>query len=77
MTSVRVGGGAAGDRERDKRAGLPRFYSAKDVAEMLGVSMRSVRRWIERGELVVHRLGSAVRISDADLKTFLAVHRDQ
>lgn len=52
------------------------FHTVAEVAQMLGVSTRSVRRWIERGELVVHRLGGALRISDADLKAFLALHRE-
>jgi excisionase family DNA binding protein len=45
------------------------------VAERTGVSVRTVRRWIEHGELVAHRLGRAVRISEADLVTFLALRR--
>ena len=45
------------------------------VAERLGLSLRSVRRLIARGELPVHRLGRAVRISEDDLVRFLAAHR--
>jgi len=52
------------------------FCTIKRVAEHLGVSTRTVRRWIERGELVAHRFGSAVRIADRDLLAFLAVHRE-
>ena len=43
---------------------------------MLAVSVRTVHRWIARRELAVHRLGGAVRISDSDLKVFLALHRE-
>lgn len=52
------------------------FCTIKTVAERLGVSTRTVRRWIERGELVAHRFGSAVRIAECDLLAFLAVHRE-
>ena len=52
------------------------FCSIKTVAERLGVSKRTVRRWIERGELVAHRINGVVRIADRDLLAFLAVHRE-
>jgi excisionase family DNA binding protein len=42
----------------------------------LGVSTRTVRRWIARGELAVHRFGTSVRVSDDDLRAFLARHRE-
>ena len=54
----------------------PRFFSIAYVAEALSVSDRTVRRWIDRGELVVHRFGRGVRIAETDLKAFLAVRRD-
>ena len=41
----------------------------------LGVSTRTVRRWIKRGDLVAHHFGTAVRIAEADLKAFIARHR--
>ena len=51
------------------------FYSVDDVAEQLGVSSKSVRRWIAAGELPVHRLGRQLRISEADLVAFIAQRR--
>ena len=56
-------------------AAWEKFYTACDVAELLEVSLRSVRRWIEAGELAAHRFGAAVRIADADLKEFVARRR--
>jgi excisionase family DNA binding protein len=53
-----------------------KFLTIADVAELLVVATRTVRRWIERGELVPHRLGGAVRIAESDLKDFLALRRD-
>jgi excisionase family DNA binding protein len=52
------------------------FFSIAEVAERFQVSTRTVRRWIVGGELVVHRVGNVVRVSEGDLRTFLALHRD-
>jgi excisionase family DNA binding protein len=54
---------------------LPRFLSVHEVHEQLGVSAKTVRRWIERGELHVHRLGRQLRISEEDLAAFIAQYR--
>jgi excisionase family DNA binding protein len=51
------------------------FFTVPDVAEHLGVADRTVRRWIEGRQLVAHRFGRAVRISEEDLRRFLAAHR--
>ena len=51
------------------------FFTVPDVAEHLGVSTRTVRRWIDDEELVAHKFGRAVRISEGDLREFLAAHR--
>jgi excisionase family DNA binding protein len=48
-----------------------RFYSVPQVADLLGVSTRSVRRWIAASELFAHKFGRQVRISEADLRTFV------
>lgn len=54
---------------------LPRFFTVPQVADMLAISQRSVRRRIAVGELSAHRWGRQVRISEADLRTFLALHK--
>ena len=54
---------------------LARFYTIAQVAELLAISERSVRRWIATGELVAHKFGRGVRISETELKTFLALHK--
>jgi excisionase family DNA binding protein len=55
---------------------LPRHYTINAVAETLDVSTRTVRRWIANGTLTAHRLGGVLRISEADLRAFLAEHRE-
>jgi excisionase family DNA binding protein len=61
---------------RRRQAGQPlRFYTKAEVADMVGVSLRTVQRWAEAGDLAVHRFRGAVRIAEADLKVFFALHR--
>jgi excisionase family DNA binding protein len=52
-----------------------RFLALKDVASSLSVSIKSLRRWIDAGELRVHRLGHHLRVSEEDLNHFLAQRR--
>jgi len=53
----------------------PKFYTVAQVAGMLDVSTRSVRRWIEQNRLIAHHFGAVVRIAETDLKAFIAEHR--
>jgi len=50
---------------------LPRFYTVEQVANLLSVSQRSVRRWIAARELLAHKFGRQVRISEIDLRAFV------
>jgi excisionase family DNA binding protein len=50
---------------------MTRFYTVAEVADLLVVSTRSVRRWIARGELLAHKFGRQVRISEIDLRAFV------
>ena len=62
---------------RDRRHGdRIRFFTIAEVAERLQVAPRTVRRWIQAGDLVVHRVGGVVRIAELDLRAFLALHRE-
>jgi len=54
---------------------LPTFYTIRVISEALDVSPRTVRRWIDRGELIAHKLGHSIRISDNDFRVFLARRR--
>jgi excisionase family DNA binding protein len=54
----------------------PRYFTISDVADSLSVSNRTVRRWIDRRLLIAHRIGGTLRIAEADLKAFLALHRE-
>jgi len=51
-------------------------FTISEVAERLHVATRTVRRWIRADDLTVHRVGGVVRIAEADLRAFLALHRE-
>lgn len=53
-----------------------RFFTIAEVGKFVAVSTRTVRRWIERKELVAHYFGGAVRIGESDLKAFIAFKRN-
>jgi len=69
---------ASGDCARigaRKTTDLPKFFTIGQIAELLEVSTRTVRRWIDAELLVAHRFGGVVRIAAQDLRAFLAQHR--
>jgi excisionase family DNA binding protein len=68
----------SGDRVRAgarKTTAIPKFFTIGQVADLLEVSTRTVRRWTDAGLLVTHRFGGVVRIAEHDLRLFLAQHR--
>jgi excisionase family DNA binding protein len=58
-----------------KKPNTPCFYTINDVAGILQVSPRTVRRCIDRGDLKSHKLEGLVRISHDDLQAYLAGKR--
>ena len=52
------------------------FTSIADVAEHLDVNARTIRRWIDKGDLVAHRFGRQLRISRTDLEAFVRMRRE-
>lgn len=52
-----------------------RFFSQKQVADQLGVDPKTVQRWIKAGQLIVHAFGRSIRISEEDLRNFIASRR--
>lgn len=57
------------------RTRLTVFLSARDVAAHLGVSTKTVRRWIKTGDLPAHRLGGQIRMAEEDVISFTALRR--
>jgi excisionase family DNA binding protein len=58
--------------KRKKRSQLQgRLRTIQNVADECQVSTKTVRRWIDDGELAAYKLGRQWRISELDLKHFL------
>jgi len=55
---------------------LPALLTLDQAAEVLQVSTKTIRRWIDAGELVAHRIGRQLRISEADLQSFIRMRRE-
>lgn len=47
------------------------YYSLKKVAEMLDVSLSTVRYWVSVGKLKAHKAGRLVKIKKEDLEEFI------
>lgn len=54
---------------------LGSFLSTREVASRLGVSSKTIGRWVQRGELRAHHLGRQIRVSEEDICAFLAARR--
>ncbi len=55
---------------------LPKVYSIREIADHLKVSDKTVRRWINHGELTAHRMGRQLRISEPDFVAFIRIGRE-
>ena len=51
------------------------FFTIKEVAEQLKISLSMVYALVSRGELVCHEFGSCKRVAEDDLKRFLDERR--
>ena len=58
---------------RPPTPGVPRLLKVKEVAELLGVSTRTIQTWLELGKLTPIRLSPrALRISEDEVGSFIA-----
>jgi excisionase family DNA binding protein len=60
-------------------AGLPEFLTVKEIAQFLGMSEKTVRRWVQRGSLTAIKLSmnprGALRIEKESLIHLLKLLR--
>ena len=54
---------------------VQRLLDVAGIASRLGVSEKTIRRMINRGELSAHRVGRLLRIAEADLADYLSSRR--
>ena len=54
---------------------LPTLLTIRQAADQLQFCDESVRRAVVRGDLIAHRVGGAIRISQADLDAFVKAGR--
>lgn len=53
------------------------FYTIKELAELLGVSVRTLERVLKRGELPYYVIGRSKRFRHADVEAYLAKVRKE
>lgn len=53
----------------------PVFLTLRQVADILAVSDKTVRRLIDRGDLPRHKVGRQIRISERDFRDFVTLRR--
>jgi excisionase family DNA binding protein len=54
---------------------IGRFYTIQEIANLLGISLRTVHRWTATRQLPAYKIGGLLRVSEDDLRAFLALHR--
>ena len=54
----------------------PKFLSVQQVADLLEISTKTVRRLIATGKIHVHTFGRVHRVSEEDLTAFVRVSRN-
>ncbi|QDV81385.1 helix-turn-helix domain-containing protein [Planctomycetes bacterium TBK1r] len=53
------------------------FYTVKEVAKELQISLSMVYALIAKGELICHEFGSCKRVCEQDLLDFLSANRKE
>ena len=51
------------------------WLSTKEAAERLGVTLRSLYRFIDEGDLVAYKFGRVIRIQETDVDGFIRASR--
>jgi excisionase family DNA binding protein len=52
-----------------------RWLSTKEASELLGVTLRSLYRFIDEGDLVAYKFGRVIRIQQTDVERFIEASR--
>ena len=68
----RTAGNAEPLAQQQREDLLPTLHSIPAVARRLGVSQKSIRRYIKRGLLRAYKIGGQIRIAEEDLMAYQA-----
>ena len=49
----------------------PRWLSTKEAAARLGITLRSLYRFIDEGDVVAYKFGRVIRIKEVDVDRFI------
>ena len=52
-----------------------KWLSTKEASERLGITLRSLYRFIDEGDLVAYKFGRVIRIQEADVDRFIQASR--
>jgi excisionase family DNA binding protein len=52
-----------------------RWLSTKEASSRLGVTLRSLYRFIDKGQLSAYRFGRVIRLMDSDVDEFIESRR--
>ncbi len=72
--------------ERERRRRCPklrsmsppiRWLSTAEAAKELGITSRTLYRFIDEGQLTAYRFGRVIRLQEADVATFIEASRIQ
>jgi excisionase family DNA binding protein len=51
------------------------WLSTKDAAERLGITLRSLYRFIDEGDLIAYKFGRVIRLQQSDVDRFIEASR--
>ena len=54
---------------------MERFYSLKSAAEMLDISIRTMRRIVKNERIEVYKVGRRIRLSESQLKSMIKLQK--
>ena len=54
---------------------MERFYSLKSAAEMLDISIRTMRRIVKNEHIEVYMVGRRIRLSESQLKSMIKLQK--
>ena len=54
---------------------MERFYSLKSAAEILDISIRTMRRIVENERIEVYKVGRRIRLSESQLESMIKLQK--